>query len=421
MTQANADRANETGSYVARPATEEFGRSQHSGAAQGSVFAFNSTPGELDFRAAVRTFARAEILPIAAECDRAGAAPLAVVERFWQRGLAAHALPDAHGQPTPYLRLSCIAAEELAYACPAIASLIMLPVFLIRLVLLHLVEPQRSEFRARVLAQPVIVAFAASERLAGSDLLLQETRAEPSAEGYVLNGRKEYSSNLRQASHVIVVARTTASQERSRDALTWFLVPTNLVGVTVGERWPTLGLRAMDLSPLELRDVRIPYDHRLGGQGRGWQLMTESLAQSRTGIASIALGIARRARDEVIAFSTKRVLYGEKLYKMQDYRFRIAEMEQDIAAARALCHVSAQQHDAGIDHLKEASIAKLYAGQMVMRVTESACLMLGSLGYTGQTVSEKLFRDARHVAIVEGTDPTHKEIIFASVLRGGAY
>ena len=150
-------------------------------------------------------------------------------------------------------------------------------------------------------------------------------------------------------------------------------------------------------------------------------MMVQSLSQSRTGIAAMAVGIARRARDEILAFGTKRRLYGDKLVKLQDYRFRIAEMEQDIAAARALVQVSASNYDRGLEHAKEASIAKLYAGQMVMRVTGAASMMLGSIGYTGQSVVEKLFRDARHTAIVEGTEPIHKELIFANVLRHGGY
>jgi alkylation response protein AidB-like acyl-CoA dehydrogenase len=114
-------------------------------------------------------------------------------------------------------------------------------------------------------------------------------------------------------------------------------------------------------------------------------------------------------------------LYGDKLNRMQDYRFRIADMEKSIAAARALVWVAARKADRGEDAGKEASIAKLFSGEMVMHVTSAAAAMLGSIGYTGQTQVEKLVRDARHVAIVEGPEPTHKEIIFGHMLRHGGY
>ena len=180
-------------------------------------------------------------------------------------------------------------------------------------------------------------------------------------------------------------------------------------------------MHAIDVSPLELTNVLVPVDRRLGDEGRGLWMFNEHLAQSRTGIAAMAVGIARRARDVVLEFGLHRRIYGGKLTKMQDYRFRIAEMEMEIAAARSLVALSAQKSDAGLDHAKEASLAKLFCGQAVMRITSEAVLMLGSIGYTGQTVADKLMRDARHVSIVEGPDPIHKEIVFANILRRGTY
>lgn len=383
------------------------------------MFAFTTTPEQQKYVGTLRDFVAREITPIALEHDRLGTMPLDVYAKFCEQGLSEPFFRGDDVPRPPYLVSFCLAGEQLGYGCAAIASLITLSVFLNRLVLTLAGEATRSELRPLFVCKPVVTSFAASERRAGSDLLSLETRAERQSAGYVLNGRKDYSSNLGHASRVIVVART--SEGRSSDALTWFLVPTNHPGVRIGERWPTLGLRSMDLSPLELTDVTVPEAHRIGEEGRGLRLMNDSLSQSRTTIAAIAVGVARRARDEVLSFSGKRVLYGDKLHKLQDYRFRIADMEADIAAARALVYLSALKYDQGGDHNKEASIAKLYAGQMVMRVTQAASLMLGSVGYTGQSVVEKLFRDARHTAIVEGTEPTHKEIVFASLLRRGGY
>jgi alkylation response protein AidB-like acyl-CoA dehydrogenase len=191
--------------------------------------------------------------------------------------------------------------------------------------------------------------------------------------------------------------------------------------VVIGERWPAFGLRALDISPLILDDVEVPATSLLGGEGRGLAMMGKSLSMSRTGISALGVGIARRARDIVMEHGRRRRIYGDKLNRMQDYRFRIAEMEKEIAAARALVWISAHKGDCGGDAGKEASVAKLYSGQMVMAVTTAASGMLGSIGYTGQSRIEKLFRDGRHVAIVEGPEPTHKELIFAHMLRHGAY
>ena len=382
---------------------------------------FAPTPEELDFRDAVRAFASREVAPIALQQDRSGESPLDVYGRFWAEGLAEPLLPRANGERSPYLVMFCIAAEELAYSCAAIGSLIMLPIFFNRLVLQLLPEPARSEFRSQLASNPTITSFAATEQASGSDLFHMATRGERCDGGYALNGRKQFSTNLRHASRVIVVARTGASDQRAASAMTWFLVPIAQPGLAIGERWQTLGLRAIDVSPLELTDVRVPESSRLGAEGGGIALMAEALPQSRTGIGAIALGVARRARDEVLAYGSKRRLYGDKLYKLQDYRFRIADMEKDIAAARAVTYVSALKHDRGEPNGKEASIAKLTAGQVAMRVTEAASVMFGGIGYTQESVVEKLLRDARHASIVEGTDPTHKELIFADLIRKGGY
>lgn len=378
---------------------------------------FARSERQRDLRDQVRAFAAAEIAPCAAEADRLRVIPTTLGERFQRTGIPHRffALDRA------YLSDACMVTEELGYACAACASYLMLPVFFNRF-LLRMLEPEAAAALRRDLDhRQVITSFAASERVAGSDLHALRVNVERTAYGYRLNGRKEYSSNARQASQVIVVAKGPSRDSEGSDAaISWLLVPTSLSGVRVGTRWDTFGLRALDVSPFEFNDVDLPPSALLGPEGGGLKLLNQNLAQSRTGIAALAVGIGRRARDLVVAFAKQRQLYGQKLNRLQDYRFRIADMETDIAAARALVGSSAEKYDLGMEHNKEASMAKLYAGQMVMRVTEAACVMLGSIGYTSQTVAEKLMRDARHVAIVEGPEPVHREIVYGEMLRRGA-
>lgn len=364
-------------------------------------------------------FARAEIAPIAEAADREGNVPPDLARRFHATGLGTAFLETVAGDD--FVATACLMAEELAYHCAALASYLMLPVFFNRVVLHHLRGEQREQFRARCVAEPVITSFAASEAAAGSDLMALQVSARRTGDGYVLDGRKEYSSNLRAADFVIVVARTGASAGRASDAMSWFLLPTDAPGVEIGRRWPTFGLRAIDVSPLELDRVVVPVERRLGEEGRGLPMMGTSLSMSRAGIAALGVGMARRARDVVVEHSKRRHIYGAKLNRMQDYRFRIAQLEVNIAAARALVWTAAQRADRGEDAVKEASIAKLFSGEMVMNAVGAASAMLGSIGYTGQSPIEKLLRDARHVAIVEGPEPTHKELIFAHLLRHGGY
>jgi alkylation response protein AidB-like acyl-CoA dehydrogenase len=367
----------------------------------------------------VKEFARANLDPIVDSAEAAGRIPPEVSQRFHGTGIPTRFLEAYPGDE--FVSTASQMADELAYHCAAMASHLLLPMFFNRIVIGLLSGPERHEFLQRCLAGPVITSFAASEAAAGSDLMALGVRARRTDDGYVLNGRKEYSSNLGSAQYVIVVARTGDAEGRSTDSMSWFLVPTDAPGVRVGERWPTFGLRAIDVSPVELRDVHVPAAYRLGDEGRGLPMMGSSLTMSRTGIAALGVGISRRARDVVLEHSKKRRLYGAKLNRMQDYRFRIADMEKNIAAARALVAVAAAKADRGDEAVKEASIAKLFSGELVMNVTVAASAMLGSIGYTGRSPIEKLLRDGRHVAIVEGPEPTHKELIFAHLLRHGGY
>lgn len=377
---------------------------------------FARTKSQLDLRDVVRAFAATEVAPDVVSADRDRRLPVDLGQRFHDSGVPQRFLQIGG----PYLSEACMVTEELGYACASCASYLMLPIFFNRFLLRFLDDSAADALRRDLESGPVITSFAASERDAGSDLHAMSVTATRTTSGFRLNGRKEYSTNARHARQVIVVAKIEEPSGESGDGLSWLLVPMASEGVSVGPRWETLGLRAIDVSPIEFRDVVLPPSAVLGTEGAGLLLMNQNLAQSRTGIAALAVGIARRARDLVIDFARTRRLYGDRLSRLQDYRFHIAEMEADISAARGLVAASAEKYDRGLDHNKEASIAKLYAGRMVMRVTERASEMLGSIGFTGQSLVEKLFRDARHVAIVEGPEPIHREIIFAEMLRRGA-
>jgi acyl-CoA dehydrogenase len=389
------------------------------------MFDFVLSDGQRELRERVRAFARAQVAPHAETADESRTLPADLGRAFHESGIADRFLNA--GPNEPYLAEICMVTEELAYECAASASYLMLPVFFNRFLLRHLPPRRAAELRDELATDNVITSFAASERGAGSDLQAMSVTLTRTTEGYRLDGRKEYSSNARAARHVIVVAKgPVAADSASADksvasdpGTTWVVVRTDSPGVSIGKRWDTLGLRALDVSPIEFDGVFVRADGRLGEEGAGLHLMQRSLAQSRTGIAALAVGIARRARDLVLDFGRHRRVYGDKLIRLQDYRFHIADMEMEINAARSLVSLSAAKFDRGLDHGKEASIAKLYAGNMVMGITEAAALMLGSIGYTGQSRIEKLFRDARHVSIVEGPEPVHREIIFAELLRHG--
>ncbi|MGI8928745.1 MAG: acyl-CoA dehydrogenase family protein, partial [Candidatus Limnocylindrales bacterium] len=211
-------------------------------------------------------FARAEIEPFVEKAERERMLPPSISQRFHESGVATQFLSGTTGDD--FVATASMLAEELSYACASFASHLMLPVFFNRVVLSYLPPAERDQFLKRCLEEPVVTSFAASEAAAGSDLLALSTTATRHGDSYVLRGRKEYSSNIRAAQYVIVVARTGPEGTRATDTMSWFLVPTDAPGVVIGERWLTFGLRALDISPLELNDVEVPAAYMLGAEGR---------------------------------------------------------------------------------------------------------------------------------------------------------
>ena len=385
------------------------------------MFEFVDTPEQKEIRSSVKAFVKEDVIPVAEEYDRRRESPLHIYQKFYEDGWMARFLPGNLKEGEAWVVNALIVTEELAYGCAGVSSAIMMPVFFNRLALLYLSGDEQAEFRKSLAEKPFLTAFSASEHEAGSDMLALRTRARRNGGSYIISGEKAFSSNIRHARYVIVMARTGPDDAKSMDAFSWFLVPTDAEGLEIGDAWDTLGLRSIDVSPILFEDVEVSKRYRLGDEGEGLPMMAENIHQSRTAIAAVAVGIARRARDEIMKYGRRRKLYGDRLYKLQDYRFQLVEMEKDIAAARALVWLSGLKADQGQDHSKEASIAKVFAGQMVMRVTGSASMMMGSVGYTSAAIVEKLLRDARHVAIVEGPEPVQKEMIFAQMLRRGVY
>ena len=386
------------------------------------MFDFLLSTQQRDLRLSACEFRDNEITPIANEQDKLGEFPVEVAERFYEGGWMDYFMPKTdEEEPGNFLVDSACVAEELAYGCAGIGTSLMLPLLANRTILSYLEQKSCDDFRLELQKKPFMTAFAASENTSGSDLQRIETQARRTEDGWQIDGSKAFSSNLPHARYVVVVANEVNDDNDGGNVFSWFLVPTSTPGVKIGPTWDTLGIRSMDVAPLYLNSVQIPEHFRIGGAGKGLSMIAKHLSVSRTWFAAAAVGIVRRARDTILEYGRNRELYGGTLYKQQDYRFKLVQMEQDIAATRSLVWLSALKHDAGLDHKKEASIAKLFAGQMVMRALDEASMMMGGMGYTSEAIVGKLLRDARHVAILEGPEPVQKELVFGRMLRRDLY
>ena len=234
---------------------------------------------------------------------------------------------------------------------------------------------------------------------------------------WVLNGTKVFITNGSVADLVIVMARTD-SDSGSRD-FTTFLVRKGTMGFTYGTLEKKMGIGASDTSELIFEDVRVPDYMRLGEIGEGFRIAMVSLDGGRIGIAAQAVGIARAALEESIAYSKEREQFGRPLARFQAIQWTVAEMATRIEAARHLTLHAAQLKDRGLPFTKEASMAKLYASETATWAGIKAVQIHGGYGYTKDYPVERFMRDAKITEIYEGTSEVQRLVIARELLKGG--
>ncbi len=236
-------------------------------------------------------------------------------------------------------------------------------------------------------------AFALSEAEAGSDAASLATQAVRSGDGWVLNGLKAWVTNGGTADVVLVMARTDAEGARKgAKGISAFIVPTNSKGYQAQKAEDKMGLRSSNTCSVALDELHLPPDSLLGTEGMGLSYALGALDGGRLGVAAQAIGIARCALDHSVKYAKERKQFQKPIAAFQAIQFKLADMAVQIAAAEALLHEAARRKDAGEDVTRWASMAKLYAGEMVMRVTTDAVQIFGGYGYMRDYPVERLMR-----------------------------
>ena len=223
--------------------------------------------------------------------------------------------------------------------------------------------------------------------------LLCETRAEKRGGDYVLNGRKLWISNAKEAGLFIVFATVDASA--GYKGITAFLIEKDTAGFTVGRKEDKLGIRASSTCELILEDCVVPAAQVLGAVGQGYKVAMETLNEGRIGIGAQMLGLAEGAWGHAVKHAKERKQFGKALVEFQAMQFQLAEMATDIEAAKLLVYNAARLKDARREFRKEAAMAKYFTSQVAERVASLAVEVLGGLGFVKDSPVEKLYRDAK--------------------------
>jgi len=367
------------------------------------------------FQQTVRDFAVAEIAPKSMAMDAAQAMDPGIVKQLFQLGLMGIEIPESQGGTGSDFFTSVLVVEELSRVDPAVAVLVDVQNTVVITALLHWAdEDQRARYLPR-LAQDTVGAYALSEAGSGSDAFALATRATPDGDGWVLNGRKLWITNAKEAGLFVVFA--TVSPADGYRGITAFLVEAGVEGLTVGKKEDKLGIRASSTCELVFDDVRVGPAQVLGDVGKGYKVAIETLNEGRIGIGAQMIGLAQGALDHTVKYVQEREQFGRAIGSFQGVQFELAEMATEIEAARLLVYNAARLRDAGEPFLAQAAMAKLYSSEVAQRVASRCIDLFGGYGLTRDYPVEKLYRDAKVGTIYEGTSNMQKQTIAKILLK----
>ena len=373
------------------------------------------TEEEQMFQAAAREFARNEIGPHVEAMDREGVFRKELLEKFFEQGFMGISVPEVYGGSGGSFFMSVLAIEEFSRVDASAGVVIDVQNTLVSNAILQWGrDEQKREFLPR-LAHDTVGAYALSEAGSGSDAFALETRAEESGDHYVLNGRKLWITNAKEAGVFIVFA--TVNRELGYKGITAFVVDRSIPGFTVGRKEDKLGIRASSTCELLLEDCRVPKQNVLGEVGKGYKVAIEILNEGRIGIAAQMVGVAQGAFSHALDYAQERKQFGKPISQFQAIQFQLATLATRIEAARLLAWNAARLKDAAKPFLKEAAMAKYFCSEVAERVASEAIEIYGGYGFTKDYPAEKYLRDSKVGKIYEGTSFMQLQTIAKTLLE----
>jgi len=380
---------------------------------------FTPTEDQLAVQKTAHDFAQSEVLPKAAEIDREHRHPAELVKRMAELGFLGIAVPEEYGGAGLDHVSYALAMEEVSRACASTGvimsvnnSLVCDPIYRFG------TDAQKKEWLTPLAAGKLLGCFALSEPEAGSDAAAQKTVAEKQGDGtWLINGTKNWITNGPVAD--VCVLFTMNDKAAGHKGITAFILPMKTKGVRCGPPDDKLGIRGSKSSQIYLDEVRLPADAVLGEVGGGFKVAMSTLDGGRIGIAAQALGIARAALEDALAYAQQRRTMGKPIAQHQAIAFKLADMATEIDAARLLTLRAAWLKDTKQPYGKQAAMAKLYASDVANKAAREAIQIFGGNGYVTEFPVERHFRDAKITEIYEGTSEIQRLVIAGYLAKGG--
>ena len=366
---------------------------------------------------AVRDFCKKQIAPNVEEWDKEHYFPYEeVMKPMGELGFWGTVIPEEYGGEDMGFLAAMIVTEELARVCSSLRVQVNMQVLGCAFTILRYgTEEVKKKYIEGLCSGELIGGFGITEPDAGSDPVSQTTTATRDGDTYVLNGTKRFITSGKNCGVVIVTAKTDEALRHK--GISAFIVPKDTPGLIVGHEEDKMGLRASDTTDLIFENCRVPAENLLGKEGQGFKIAMAGLDGGRIGIAAQSIGVAQAALDSAVKYAKKRDQFGQPISKFQGLRWIIADMATQIEAARQLMLSAAAMKDRGEKYSAQASMAKLFASEMVNRITANALQIHGGYGFTKDYEVERYFRDARVFTIYEGTSEIQRIVISNHILK----
>ena len=267
---------------------------------------------------------------------------------------------------------------------------------------LHGSDELRRDFLMPAISGDMVCSIAVSEPSAGSDVSAIKTTAKKDGDDYIINGTKMWITKSTQADFICLLANTGEGNPHSNKSL--IIVPMNLPGISLSERFNKLGMRSSDTAQIFFDDVRVPQRYLIGEEGKGFRYQMEQFQEERIYGAAGALKMLGQVIQDTIEYTSQRQAFGKSILDNQVVHFRLAELQTEVEALRSLVYDAVEGYINGQDVTMKASMAKLKAGRLGREVTDSCLQYWGGMGYMWDTPVSRAFRDGRLTSIGGGAD-----------------
>ena len=363
------------------------------------------------FRRAVARFVDAEVAPQADAIDERGEFPREPFKRIGAHGWLGLRYPEQYGGADADMTTYCLFAEELARGSLSLAAAAAMQSLMgTYFVYKYGSEALRARYLTPALRGDLFATFALTEPDAGSDVAAITTRAERRGDRWVLRGTKTWVTNAPVADMLTVAAKT--SDERGLKNIALFLLDRSTMrGITLGKAIDKMAVRGSVTGEIVLEDVEVPDEHLLGGETGGVDKIGSILAEIRVMTAALSVGLARAAYDAALAYARQRRAFGKPIGEHQAISFKLADMLTSLHAAALVTYQAAARLDAGRPIGREAAMAKLFASETAVRITDEAARIFASYGLAMEYPVQRYFRDARFLLPGGGTSEILRLVI----------